>query len=216
MPSITIGTDTYTADMAIFKEATGDQYAFYKYIGSGYISDTLPAGYTAIPYVISDLNSYFMTDYVGKLDSWFKTKVEYTQFKGSGKDNIFSDRSTNGSGLKLNSTAAVGYNKGQSFSSAQSFSINTVYEIQAYKNNDLKINDLTITAASGNKTNTNVFSVGESNTAIVGHIYYLQIWEGEALVRNFLPCINDQNVVGFYETVTGTFYQSAGTAYTAP
>lgn len=215
MPEIIIGNDTYTTDMTVFKEATGDQYSFYKYIGSGYVSDSLPAGYTAIPYVVSAANSYFMTDYVGKLDSWFKIKVEYTQFTGS-NGNIFSDRSTNGSGLKLNASAAVGYNKGQSFNSAQTFAINTPYAIEAYKSNDLKINDLTITTTSGNKTNTNVFSVGESNTAIVGHIYYLQIWEGEALVRNYLPCVNDQSVVGFYETVSGTFYQSAGTAYTAP
>ena len=215
MPEIIIGNDTYTTDMTVFKEATGDQYAFYKYLGSGYVSDSLPAGYTALPYVVSAANSYFMTDYVGKLDTWFKSKVEYTQFTGN-NGSIFTDRSTNGSGLKFNATAVQGYNKGQSFNSAQTFALNTPYEIQAYKDNDLKVNDLTITTTSDNKTNTNVFSVGESNMAIVGKIYYLQIWESDALVRNYLPCINDQSVVGFYETVTGTFYQSAGTAYTAP
>lgn len=46
--------------------------------------------------------------------------------------------------------------------------------------------------------------------------YSVKIWNNYTLVRNFIPCINPNNVVGMYDTVEGKFYSSPnGTAFVA-
>ena len=52
---------------------------------------------------------------------------------------------------------------------------------------------------------------GFSANKFQGKIYYCKIWEGENLIRNFIPCINQSNVAGLYDTVNGAFYTNAGT-----
>jgi hypothetical protein len=48
-----------------------------------------------------------------------------------------------------------------------------------------------------------------------GNIYYVKI-EGASLIREFIPCINPNNIVGMYDTVNGVFYSSPnGTAFIA-
>ena len=45
-----------------------------------------------------------------------------------------------------------------------------------------------------------------------GSISYCKIWKAGVLVRDFIPAIrNSDNVVGMYDTVSGTFYENAGT-----
>lgn len=38
-----------------------------------------------------------------------------------------------------------------------------------------------------------------------------ELYENDILVRNFIPCINDQNEVGMYDTVSQTFFGNDGT-----
>lgn len=38
-----------------------------------------------------------------------------------------------------------------------------------------------------------------------------ELYENDILVRNFIPCINDQNEVGMYDTVSQTFFGNRGT-----
>lgn len=42
-------------------------------------------------------------------------------------------------------------------------------------------------------------------------IKYCKIWDGENLIRNFIPCINSSNVAGMYDTVNKVFFTNAGT-----
>ncbi len=208
MPNIIIGENTYDTEMITAKEASGDKYAFYKYISSGYITDELPSGYTLLPYVNSTPKCFFNTDYVGKLNTWFKFMVLYNNFGGS----VITDRSNQGSGFRMSSDGWSGYNHGNSVGGSRTYTTGTVYEVEAYKNNDVIINGDTFEVTSGTKTNTNVFSIGEENQGVNGKLYRIQIYEGDTLVRNYLPCINDQNVAGFYETLSATFHASDGTA----
>ena len=47
---------------------------------------------------------------------------------------------------------------------------------------------------------------------MVGSIAYCKIWKAGVLVRDFMPAIrNSDNVVGMYDTVSGTFFTNAGT-----
>ena len=52
---------------------------------------------------------------------------------------------------------------------------------------------------------------GFSANKFQGKVYYCKIWEGENLIRNFIPCTNSSNVAGMYDTVTNAFYTNAGT-----
>lgn len=36
-----------------------------------------------------------------------------------------------------------------------------------------------------------------------------QLYDGATLVRDFIPCISPNNIIGMYDIVTGTFYSSA-------
>lgn len=47
-------------------------------------------------------------------------------------------------------------------------------------------------------------------------IYYFQIYDNETLVRDFVPCKTDANIVGMYDLVSKSFFQSAsGTPFAA-
>lgn len=52
---------------------------------------------------------------------------------------------------------------------------------------------------------------GFSANKLKGKVYYCKIWNGENLIRNFIPCKNPSNVAGLYDTVNGAFYTNAGT-----
>lgn len=44
-----------------------------------------------------------------------------------------------------------------------------------------------------------------------GKIYYVQIWQGDTLIRDLVPCLDDQNVPCFYDKANGETYYNAGT-----
>lgn len=54
---------------------------------------------------------------------------------------------------------------------------------------------------------------GSVNTAynIIAKLYSLQIYEGDTLVRNFIPCINPEGVIGLFDVVGLAFYGNSGT-----
>ena len=52
---------------------------------------------------------------------------------------------------------------------------------------------------------------GFSTNKLKGKVYYCKIWEDGVLVRNMIPCINQSNVAGMYDTVNGGMYTNAGT-----
>ena len=61
-------------------------------------------------------------------------------------------------------------------------------------------------------SNARIFDTagGYSQNKLKGKVYYCKIWENGVLVRNMIPCINQSNVAGMYDTVNGVFYTNAG------
>lgn len=45
-----------------------------------------------------------------------------------------------------------------------------------------------------------------------GKLYFCQIYQNGKLIRDFIPCINDKNIVGLYDLVTRTFYTKHNSA----
>ena len=62
-------------------------------------------------------------------------------------------------------------------------------------------------------SNARIFDTagGYSQNKLKGKVYYCKIWENGVLVRNMIPCINQSNVAGMYDTVNDVFYSNAGT-----
>ena len=44
-----------------------------------------------------------------------------------------------------------------------------------------------------------------------GTVYYFKLWQNGSLVRNMIPCINPNNVVGMYDLANGVFYTTPST-----
>jgi len=61
--------------------------------------------------------------------------------------------------------------------------------------------------------NTNDATIpGRMNTASVARFYYFKIYDGDTLVRDFIPCYKkEDNVAGLYDLVNDVFYTNAGT-----
>lgn len=63
--------------------------------------------------------------------------------------------------------------------------------------------------------NTNLYigkvnnSLGGSSYGAGANIYSCKIWQGEILVRDYIPCINSSNIAGLYDLVNNKFYSSS-------
>lgn len=56
------------------------------------------------------------------------------------------------------------------------------------------------------------FGTGTTQYPFIGYIYRQQAYQNNALVGDFIPAIrNSDNVVGMYDTVSGTFFENQGT-----
>ena len=72
-------------------------------------------------------------------------------------------------------------------------------------------------ATTGQSTlNLYLFTVnnnGSVNTSynISAKLYSLQIYENETLVRNYIPCVNPEGMIGLFDTVGLAFYGNSGT-----
>lgn len=65
---------------------------------------------------------------------------------------------------------------------------------------------------AGNVYLMNVNVTGSTVTQGQGKLYSAKIYDDNGiLVRNFIPCINNQNVIGLYDLVNDTFYSNEGT-----
>ena len=69
---------------------------------------------------------------------------------------------------------------------------------------DLNSNSETISLFS-------VFYQGSLNNPMSGRIYYTKIWNNGTLVRDFIPCKDENNVGFMFDKVSGTCYLNAGT-----
>ena len=50
-----------------------------------------------------------------------------------------------------------------------------------------------------------------SSTCAKGRIYYLKIYNNGTLIRNLLPCKNENGMVGMYDIIEKKFYNNNGT-----
>lgn len=93
---------------------------------------------------------------------------------------------------------------------------NTPYTINAYMSgNEISVDGETATSLSiGTKTSNAItlFTFNQQTTEsllFIGRLYFMKIYQNGTLVRDYIPCTNDNNVVGFYDAVEQNFVTSA-------
>lgn len=110
-------------------------------------------------------------------------------------------------------------NRAKGISIKQNFETDTPYEFFVDKNGDVYLNDVFITSI-GNDTRANPYDktilfggycdepTNNPDYGFAGRLYYCQIFQNGEIVRDFVPCINPDGIVGLYDLVEGKFYRS--------
>lgn len=187
----------------------------------------LPVEYQQVEYIQSTGTQYINTEYYPDAKTNAKYKVSVSQYNASGP-HILSSKNYYFPFFRDNANAYVLGRRGTDSefkTTAITPSINTIYEYKAYWNGKVVINNqelgrLTIT---GEADTTPLYigayggNLNYSGYILNGKIYYCKIYNGNTLVRNFVPCYRkSDNVVGLYDAVNNVFYTNAGTGvYTA-
>lgn len=179
-----------------------------------------------VEYLESTGTQYIDTGVKGKNNLQYKTKINYTNLSTSASNGIGGEYLGNASAyigmVRANGHFTYLFNN-TAVETTKTFYANTDYVIDSTMNNGsqiVKVNNETISTGtlSGTFTSTrNIFlyAICSTNDAadVYGSlkIYYLQIYDNDTLVRDFIPCI-DENLVPFmFDKVNCTVYLNAGT-----
>ncbi len=208
---------------------------FYSNKGSGMFRTgpyaALPSGYQRLEYVETDGESYFNTKIVGRSGLKADTGMKWGAVVGgdagylcarNGQDNRFMFIHCFNYGWRLGYYTASEHI--DSIPSADNY-----YRVVAeLTTNGMFTMDVNGTAYSRDLTqNVGAYNSGldlflfvqggvngnvdTSRASPAGtRCYYLRIWQGGALVRDFIPCVNDSGVVGLYDAVHAKFYGNDG------
>ena len=204
---------------------TGDDLVDYKVYGN--TEEILPRGYTRVEYLESTGTQYIN---IGR-KMYNNSEIELCFSFNEMQENcsIFGSRTsstTNNFEIASVVTSFPIYldfgNYNTSRASYNNAVINTKYictiskSLRAvYDENHtlLASNTTLISADNATPSNALIFDTagGYSQNKLKGKVYYCKIWENGVLVRNMIPCKNNSNVAGLYDTVNGVFYTNAGT-----
>lgn len=173
----------------------------------------LPSGYTQLEYIQSSGAQYINTGYIPTANT--KVAMDF-QLTAAGTANVclfgvvgqFSFRwFGSGSVFRSNGANSVDFPKG----------IPALDRHSVEKTATKATLDKTksVTTAVGNVSNTLYLLAQRGPSAAQNFssakLYSCQIYENNALIKDFVPCKNAAKAVGLYDTVEGQFYANAGT-----
>lgn len=201
------------------------------YIGVDGVARKVKKGYVGVPMQYIEL-SYIQSGGSQYIDTEFKptgsTKV-VCDFKmlnqGSSQQGVFGSRPGTSGRFTVftgNTTAdlQVDYNTEQTLASVSSsitgLNVNSRTTLEV--SNSLVINGTTVktVSAASFASTYNLFLFANNNVGTAQlpgsmKLYYCQIYDNGTLVRDFVPCINEDGEVGLYDRVNSKFYGNAGT-----
>lgn len=196
----------------------------FLYVNNESEQGELPDGYTQVEYLESTGTQYIDTGFKPTGNTKLKIKVQLPTQTNVQQGVFGASRGNNGRfGLFTGSRVdalRVNYDTGGSLGGSTTpipnFNATNVNEIEM--SNKLIINDVLVKevdkASFQGLVNLYLFCNNNGGTPqliMTGMIWYCKIWDNDVLVRNFIPCINQSNVVGMYDTVNDVFYANAGT-----
>ena len=182
------------------------------------------SGYTAIEYIQSTGTQYINTNYYHNTAT---TRYEFTIMPISYPNTyhaIFGARVTHngteayylGATSSGSSYGCIGGNKMDPI--GFTLSLNTRYTITATPSSGWTVNGTSYSQPYSSSVNSSdpcyIFGgnfSGNFSEAFYGRVYSFKIYEGNTLVKNYIPCLNSLGVAGLYEAVSDTFLTNAGT-----
>lgn len=181
-------------------------------------SVVLPDGYTQLTYLESTGTQYINTWFNPNQSSKIICRAEWTP-KSSGSSYLFGAEVSS----KNKSFLFAGYNGRYRtiYGTDEEYFTNTSFNQPidiTMDGNSCNVNNLeTITSISATFTTgypVFLFSGNRGGTAYGTHsgkIYSCSIYsDSNTMVRNFVPCKNEDNTIGMYDTVNSQFYGNAG------
>jgi len=198
--------------------------------------DLLPSGYTQVEYIENTRDAYIDTGVKPSLSLAFEFNIACTKYIPAGdmtEHSVMGSRNQNsgnsGIAIWITTSSLWSYSYGNRLGDvsgiSQSLSTNVFYTFEQDKNSIKRdgnvlgvFNSRNLTETSYNITifNLNDGSAGMDNRIAKIKAKYWVIKDGDTIIRNYIPCINPNNVVGMYDTVEGKFYSSPnGAAFVA-
>ena len=165
----------------------------------------LPAGYTQLEYVVFNgtqvLDTGFAPNQDTKIVSKFNGTTSPTWVYGTGNSNplvtcyLASSGNQRFGNVTVDNTGIVA---------------NTINVVTQDKNGFDLNGNLTAYSNVGNFTSLQTLTIGNSNGSnstayFSGNFYYMKIYDNGTLVRDYVPAIDSNNTVGFWDKVSGTF-----------
>lgn len=179
-------------------------------------SSRLPEGYTELKYIQSTGTQYVDTGVTPTVNTRFSFGVYMLEQTGAciignslNDDNDY--RIFNYSG-----DIYWDFKDSRLIGTSGSFPEHTYFEFEC-GNNYVKKNGqeiLTGQTISAFSSDANIFAFSSGNSAsggCSGRVFFLRILDGDALIRDFIPCRNPSGEAGLYDLVEGEFYGNAGT-----
>lgn len=182
----------------------------------------LPSGYTELQYIESTGTQWIDTGF--KPDQYTRVSLEFQATSNPSNGWILGVR-------KSTNVDSYGAMAGSSTSITSWFGTasvtKTVSPITNRFNFDKNKEETTISYDDGEsviisnspsefKSEYNLFLLNinladsPANAAISGRLYSCKIYSDEQLVRDFIPCINPDGIIGLYDKETAIFYQNSG------
>lgn len=102
---------------------------------------------------------------------------------------------------------------------AFAFNLNEKHTLKGFVDGDVLVDGtklFSVPKGSASSEPLTLFIAPEKSTATTdpgynfnGRLYWMKLYKNGQVYRNYLPCKNDSDVVGLYETTQGTFISSA-------
>ena len=218
MEAAELYTHTHTHTHTQLRRCLAFLFSAFSFISSAF-SATLPSGYTRLEYIESSGTQYIDTGiYADK-----NTEIELVvKTNGPGPQYMFGISGTNAmlyrvSQVYLNNN--LSFNFGPDVINSSVVGYDDFHKI-VVKDQSFYVDDELIgsfeTVNNFTQTNTAyLFDAQDAAWSDTGSkIKYLKIWQSGTLVRDYIPTINPNGVVGMYDVVSGNFFANADTRYT--
>lgn len=190
-------------------------------------SSRLPDGYTEVKYIQSNGTPYINTSITPMATIKFSIDIELLSaatsiakyFCGSWYIPTSGTRywlalswSTSGITLACGSTTSVA----TTYTISSDTTLRRMTIVVDYQNKTAYIEggpskSISNTAVSTNMTPFTLFSLNNGKPDLSAKLYSCQIYSGDVLTRDFVPCTNPSGAAGLYDLVGGKFYGNAGT-----
>ena len=179
----------------------------------------LPIGYKALDYIVATGAQYINTNYaLWSNQNWaVETKIALSKFKKYNQLLGLHSTINTTYQTRVDNTGSYYYNfNGNTNSALTALSKDTIHTIKHDNTSSVLMHYVdgtysqSTSRASTSQTDTVSFGHRKGSPYLEGKIYGLNMWSGNRQVRALIPCMNEQNVVGLYDRISGNFYSSIG------